>query len=65
MTQESITIIAVGVGLAGITLTVAGFVWAAIRDLSRRIDEQRVEIVTQITHRIDRMEDRIVLVEDR
>lgn len=65
MTQESVTIIGVGIGLAGIMLTVAGFVWAAIRDLSRRIDDQRVEIVMQINHRIDRLEDRLVRVEER
>lgn len=72
MSPELIGIISVGVALLTIQVAIAGLGWASIRDQNRRVDDQRMEVIAQIvaseqrlTHRIDRLEDRMVRVEDR
>ena len=72
MSPELVGIISVGVAILTIQVAIAGLGWTSIRDQNRRIDDQRVEIVAQIvaseqrlTHRIDRLEDRLVRVEER
>ena len=72
MSPEVISIIGVGVAVLTVQIATLGLVWASMRDQNRRIDDQRIEIVAQIiaseqrlTHRIDRLEDRLVRVEER
>lgn len=72
MSPEVISIIGVGVAVLTVQIATLGLVWASMRDQNRRIDDQRIEIVSQIiaseqrlTHRIDRLEDRLVRVEER
>lgn len=68
MSPELVGIISVGVAIQTIQVAIAGLGWTSIRDQNRRIDDQRVEIVAseqRLTHRIDRLEDRLVRVEER
>ena len=72
MSPELISIIGVGVAVLTVQIAILGLGWASVRDQNRRIDDQRIEIVAQIlaseqrlTHRIDRLEDRLVRVEER
>ena len=72
MSPEIVSSISVGVAVLAVQIAILGLGWTSMRDQSRRIDDQRREIVAQIvaseqrlTHRIDRLEDRLVRVEER
>ena len=68
MTPEMIAILAVGVSLAGLVLSVAGFLWQSQRSLRAELNARmdRIESrMDRIEARLERMEGRLAELGDR